>query len=302
MKKIIGSVSLFAAMIFLLVVSVVTATIQSARVQGGKVMVATALNMGMDSLFANYDSDLFSQFGVLLLNGASEDGKVDKAKLAGILESYMEYNIDVCKDLYFGFNTDLYGIELGGVAVDDIVRATDGGGLIWQDMVVDYEKYAKVVNLAAEYLGVEEQSEEAKAVDEICTGMNAVSTKIMVVNEKARAMIVKIDGIVCDKNGVNQDRPSTVAYFFKQFCPFPKTTEGLNIPSQKLVDAIKNNLNDPFSMINDAIKKTNEEEKCDDLVKKISKNANASLTYLEEAIALMEEVQKSQLEIDKEIE
>ena len=302
MKKIIGSVSLFAAMIFLLVVSVVTATIQSARVQGGKVMVATALNMGMDSLFANYDSDLFSQFGVLLLNGASEDGKVDKAKLAGILESYMEYNIDVCKDLYFGFNTDLYGIELGGVAVDDIVRATDGGGLIWQDMVVDYEKYAKVVNLAAEYLGVEEQSEEAKAVDEICTGMNAVSSKIMVVNEKARAMIVKIDGIVCDKNGVNQDRPSTVAYFFKQFCPFPKTTEGLNIPSQKLVDAIKNNLNDPFSMINDAIKKTNEEEKCDDLVKKISKNANASLTYLEEAIALMEEVQTSQLEIDKEID
>ena len=55
-------------------------------------------------------------------------------------------------------------------------------------------------------------------------------------------------------------------------------------------------------MINDAIKKTNEEEKCDDLVKKISKNANASLTYLEEAIALMEEVQTSQLEIDKEID
>ena len=302
MKKVKGSVSLFVAMIFLLVVSVVVSTIQSARIQGGKVMAATALNMGMDSLFANYDNELFSQFGVLLLNGASEDGKLDKDVLAGLLNMYMEYNIDVSKDLYFASNTDLYGITINGILVEDIIRATDGGGLIWQDMVVDYEKYAKVVNLAAEYLGVENQTEEAKAVDSICTGMNAVSTKIMVVNEKARAMIVKIDGIVCDKNGVNQDYPGTVAYFFKQFCPFPKTMEGLNIHSQKLVDAIKSNLNDPFSMINEAIKRTNREEKCDDIIKKISKNANTSLTYLDQAIALMTEVQNSQLEIDREIE
>ena len=302
MKKVKGSVSLFVAMIFLLVVAVVVSTIQSARIQGGKVIAATALNMGMDSLFANYDNELFSQFGVLLLNGASEDGKLDKDVLAGALNMYMEYNIDVSKDLYFASNMDLYGITINGILVEDIIRATDGGGLIWQDMVVDYEKYAKVVNLAAEYLGVEGQTEEAKAVDSICTGMNAVSTKIMVVNEKARAMIVKVDGIVCDKNGVDQDYPGTVAYFFKQFCPFPKTMEGLNIHSQKLVDAIKSNLNDPFSMINEAIKRTIREEKCDDIIKKISKNANTSLIYLNEAIALMTEVQNSQLEIDREIE
>ena len=67
MKK--GSVSLFAAMVFLLLLSLIITTIESARIQGGKVMVSTALSMGLDSVFAGFDEELFSEFGVLLLQG-----------------------------------------------------------------------------------------------------------------------------------------------------------------------------------------------------------------------------------------
>lgn len=302
MKKINGSVSLFAAMIFLLVVSVVTAAIQSARVLGAGVMVTTSLNMGLDSLFTNYDKELFSQFGVMLLKGAAEDKKVDKDMLSGMLGSYMSYNLEPDKGLYFASNTDLLGIEVEGIAIDDYVRATDGGGLIWQNMVVNHEKYAKPINLAAEYLGLENQTAESKAVDNICGGMNNVSSEIMVVNKNARALIEKIDGIVCGKNGIDQDNPGMVARFFKQFCPFERTKEGLNIPSQKIVDTVKCNLNNPLTLINTAINKNSCGEDFDKQIKTISKNAASAQKYLDEAIVLITNVETSQKSIDKEIE
>ena len=55
MKKIRGSVSLFTAMIFMLLLSLIITTIESARIHGSKVMVSTVLSMGLDSVFAGFD-------------------------------------------------------------------------------------------------------------------------------------------------------------------------------------------------------------------------------------------------------
>lgn len=120
-----GSVSMFMAMIFLMVVSVVITTIESARIQGAKVMLNTSLAMAMDSVFAEYDRELFSQFGVLLLDASNEGDNVDMEYLAGWLNDYMQYNLDTEKGLMFAKNTDLYDIELYGIKVDDIVRSEE---------------------------------------------------------------------------------------------------------------------------------------------------------------------------------
>ena len=55
-------------MIFLMVVSVITTTIMAARVRGAMAVVGCAASASLDSVFASYDSGLFSEFGVLLLN------------------------------------------------------------------------------------------------------------------------------------------------------------------------------------------------------------------------------------------
>ncbi|MCM1307075.1 MAG: hypothetical protein NC223_00585, partial [Butyrivibrio sp.] len=148
-------------MIFLLVASVITATIRSARIQGARVMVRTAASMALDSVFAEYNRRLFSEFGILLFDGRLGQKEVSKEALAGKLGDYMRYNLDTDCELYFSDAADLYGVTPSGVSVDRLIMATEHGGLLWQDMAVDYEKYAKPISLAAEYLGFEETNKEA---------------------------------------------------------------------------------------------------------------------------------------------
>lgn len=301
MNRLRGSVSLFSAMIFLMIVSVITATIQSARIQGAKVMVNTALAMGLDSLFAQYDSQLFSQFGVLLLNG-NQDGKgIDNDVLAGKINEYMEYNLETDKELYFAQNTDLYGIDLTGISIDRVIKPISEGGLLWQDMVVDYEKYAKVVDLAAGYLGIEDSTEEAVAVDEISNQMTSVAEKIVVVNNSAREIIEYIDGVICTSEGMNIKNPLTTVTFIKKCCPFPKTMEGVNISYSSIFNAIEKHLVNPMDYIEAAIAKNNNGQTCREDIEGLLNLINMCKNPLNKALNIMNTIELNEKEIDTEI-
>lgn len=301
MKKIKGSVSLFAAMIFLLLVSLIITTIQSARIQGGRVMVSTALSMGLDSVFAGFDKELFEEFGVLLLQGTEEGNSVDKDALASRLLGYMNYNIDVDKELYFMPHTDLYGIDLMGASIGSVVKPTDEGGLIWQDMVVDYEKYAKIIDLAADYMEMEEQTAEAKAVDAICTQMTVVSDKIMIVNTGTRSMVQYIDGVYCYADGINLNEPVATGSFFKQFCPFEKTMENVNITYPTIYNAACNYMSNPLVYVEVALTKNNNGESCESEMIGLKNLVTSCKTSLDSAMVIFQEVELSQSAIDVEI-
>lgn len=301
MNRLRGSVSLFSAMIFLMIVSVITATIQSARIQGAKVMVNTALTMGLDSLFAQYDSQLFSQFGVLLLNG-NQDGKgIDNDVLAGKINEYMEYNLETDKELYFAQNTDLYGIDLTGISIDRVIKPISEGGLLWQDMVVDYEKYAKVVDLAAGYLGIEDSTKEAVAVDEISNQMTSVAEKIVVVNNSAREIIEYIDGVMCTSEGMNIENPLTTDVFIKRCCPFPKTMEGLNISYSSIFNAIEKYLVNPMDYIETAIVNNSEGKNCSEDIDELLNLIKICKNPLDKALNIMNTIEINEKDIDTEI-
>ncbi|MGN0375091.1 MAG: DUF5702 domain-containing protein [Butyrivibrio sp.] len=302
MKKIKGSVSLFAAMIFLLVVSVIMVSIKSAAIQGAKVRVSTALSMGLDSLFAEYDTKLFSQFGVLLFNGSTDGKTINKDALAGKIGEYMEYNIDTDKGLYFAKDTDLYGIDIKGISIDRIIKPTAAGGLIWQDMVVDYEKYAKVIDLAAGFMGIQESTEEAEAVEEITGKITEVSEKLIVVNEAARNMIQWVDGVKCTSGGMDIDHPLTNFMFIKKFCPFERTMEGMNIPYQKIVDAVAPNVENPLDYIDAATQYNSKGRQFTVEINNVRNLINTCMAPMNKAIELMETIEVNQKDIDMGIE
>ncbi len=301
MNKLKGSVSLFSAMIFLMIVSVVTATIQSARIQGAGVMVNTALTMGLDSLFAEYDSELFNQFGVLLLNG-NQDGKgIDEDIIAGKISEYMEYGLETDKELYLARNTDLYGIDLTGISIDKVIKPVHSGGLLWQDMVVDYEKYAKVIDLAAGYLGIEDSTQEAVAVDEISNQMTSVAEKIVVVNESVREIIEYVDGVICTSEGMNIENPPSLPVFIKKCCPFPKTMEGVNISYQGIFKAIEKYLDNPMDYIDEAIVQNSEEHSYNNALDELLNLIKICENPLDKALEIMNTIESNQEAIDTEI-
>lgn len=181
--KIKGSVSLFMAMIFLMVISVITTTIMSARIHGAKVKVSTSVSSSADSVFAAYDSELFEKFGVLLFEGS------DMNKICESINRYLSKNISVDGSI------DLYGIRIKGINISRVINATDGSGLLWMDSAVDYEKYAKPINLAADFLGIKDSGSMFEKFEEIMEGMSDVSDTVGFVNDSTKDLIRYIDGV-----------------------------------------------------------------------------------------------------------
>ena len=259
MRRYKGSVSLFTAMIFLMVVSVITTTIMAARVRGAMAVVGCAASASLDSVFASYDSGLFSEFGVLLLN--AEGGEDD---LASKIQDYVLYNTDVHKGLVFSGTTDLFGIKNSSVSVTDMAAATDYGGLLWQDMVVEYEKYAKPIDLAADYLGIKDKEEEATEVDSICNDIKDCTDGIL------QNLVADMDGVKCGDNGIDFARLVGMTEFYKQFCPGEVSSGMMQIKNSNV-----------FGTVNS---KATNVMKLADKAKKAAKagRKDIALTYLEE--------------------
>ena len=254
MKRLKGSVSLFNAMVFLLVASVITVTIKSARIQGAKVMVRTASSMALDSVFAEYNYQLFSEFGVLLFDGKQGQETVSKEALAEKLGNYMQYNLDTDKELYFSDAADLYGITGNGVSVDRLIMATEHGGLLWEDMAVDYEKYAKPISLAAEYLGFEETNKEAQAVQEISDQIVECTEQILKINNKVRILVGLIDGVKCPETGLDYLQIEVEENFIKKFCPYEPTYDNLRINQLAVSGVISKEVKNPLKNLEEAKK------------------------------------------------
>ena len=85
--------TVFAAMSFMIIASVICAMIESARVQGARVMVAMAADMALDGLFSGYERELLDKYGILLFDGAGEGSEPDGGHIAAQLKEKIERRI-----------------------------------------------------------------------------------------------------------------------------------------------------------------------------------------------------------------
>lgn len=182
MRKIKGSVTLFVAMIFLLVITVIMTVITSARIQGAGIMVSTSVSCSLDSVFAGYDNELFDKFGVLLFKGE------DKETVISQLNGYLKDNIENTTGL------DLYEIELKGIELESLTNITEYGGLLWFEEAVEYEKYAKVINMAADYLNIEDSEEQTEAIQKTLDEMEQISDMSEYIDGRLQEMIALVYG------------------------------------------------------------------------------------------------------------
>ena len=185
-----GSVSLFLAMIFLLVVSVITTTLLSARIEGAKAMVSAYGTLALDSLFAEYDRELYEEFGILLT-----DGRNGKEELAKRVTRYLTPSFEKGEGILKYTAAELLGIEIEGVSIGKVIKATDGGGLFWMDEAVDYEKYAKPINLAADYLNITDSNGKLETIEQIMNKMTDITDEMTLVDNAMKELIEYVDGV-----------------------------------------------------------------------------------------------------------
>lgn len=201
-----GSVTVFAALSFMLVVSVLCSLVESARAVGARVMVMMAADMAMDRLFSDYEQELLEKYGVLLFDGADGGDIIDFEYLADELEEGINCNLGTDMGLIPVKGHDFYGVTVDKVAVNRIITAPDAYGLIWRKMVNDYAGVDYSVELLERLMGVANYKNESEAVQQAVEYLdNCYEASARIYSEYLK-LIEHLDGVVTKDSGIDFEK------------------------------------------------------------------------------------------------
>ena len=89
-----GSITLQLSLVLGLSLSLVLYSIRSVRIADGRVLMSSALEQGLYSLFAGYDRDLFEEYGLLFLDGGYGGKDLQPGRICREVTEAAEYIID----------------------------------------------------------------------------------------------------------------------------------------------------------------------------------------------------------------
>lgn len=172
-----ASITIYLSLMLMLIVSVISASVLSVKVQAGRSRVANSVDQAMFSLFAQYDRDLFSKYDVFFIDGASGSGDMKIGSIYERLTDAMEYILKPNKGTLIG-GRNLLSLSVTEGAITGYTLATDVNGGIYASQAVDYMKETAGIQLIALLLdkyrssaGITEQQESQKdLLDELQEG------------------------------------------------------------------------------------------------------------------------------------
>lgn len=114
-----GSITLFLALILTLIFSLCFSLLEAARVEALDAIAARKLRLEVESMFGEYQSDLWREYGLLFLDGGNANGELDLAGLEGrrIEAASMEQK-----------SAGFYQMALRDLEIAEYALATDQGG------------------------------------------------------------------------------------------------------------------------------------------------------------------------------
>ena len=136
MKRIKGQISVFLALVFLLVAALIAVTLESARASCLDYLTEQAAASAADSVFAAYDSDLLKDFGLLAVRGRRGNTLTWTAEAERYARAYLQPADGLVK------RGDRVGLSSLAVRAEDSVFLTEDNGRIFADAVLNHMKSA----------------------------------------------------------------------------------------------------------------------------------------------------------------
>ena len=123
-----GSITVFLALMLGLILSLLSSGIESARMAAARTQILNGLDIGLYSLFGQYDKSLLKDFDIFAFDGSSGGKELDLASVYDEVESYMKPVL--------GQNSQELSLEQGGVTGYQLLTDESGEGVYQQ--VVSY--------------------------------------------------------------------------------------------------------------------------------------------------------------------
>ncbi len=120
-----ASITIFLSMLTALFLLFACTVLEGIRIQGAKVRAAACLDMGLFSLFGEYEKTLLADYHVFFLDGSYGSGIAQPDKITQRLSFFMEYNAEAAGE---ASGTDWFRVKLIEAEAEEVMTATDEGG------------------------------------------------------------------------------------------------------------------------------------------------------------------------------
>lgn len=183
-----GSITVFFSLVFVTIVSVLGATIESAKWACARLYLKQAADDGIRSVFADYYKPLFEEYGVLFLDETYGQGaSVVEEKF----EEYLTYNMNPNYGKLFG-RSFLYKGDISDIVVQKKVLAIDGKGEVFRQSAYEYMKYRIPASLAEDFLEQLDFINQAEVMNDFFSQIQAIQEDLSKIDE----VILRINDFV----------------------------------------------------------------------------------------------------------
>ncbi|RDU25075.1 DUF5702 domain-containing protein [Anaerosacchariphilus polymeriproducens] len=132
-----GSITVFLTFTLFCLCSLICLTIESARLYGLKVQAINSLDLGLYSVFGEYNKEILENYDLFYIDSAYGE-EYRKEKLERRLKEYMDFNLNPMKESNEKAFLDLWQIRIGNCNITKRICATDQNGISFRNQAIEY--------------------------------------------------------------------------------------------------------------------------------------------------------------------
>ena len=230
-----GVITCFLSLVLLMILALVSVTLESARLAGARFLTENYTRMARDSVMAEYSGVLFDRYHLLAYNSRAGTPEGVQSALAAKTSYYINRNLQAD-------NRMLWEITLQDVTVTEYELLTDAAGAVFREEAVNYMKYrgsAAVVERLLSALGIFQSTQKTT---ELLETKAATEESLAEIDRCVLELFESVDGFVRDDNGIKQNLWGKVKiknHFAKQLLAGEPTAESAQINHPELFEAVK---------------------------------------------------------------
>ena len=257
-----GSITIFATLTLVLVLSLIATCIENARVSVASTSVERYLAGSIDATMTEYYRPLFEDYKLFFLDKGLDSESLEKSLLEEQMNAYLSAACETSiqtNDLKIFQGIDILQPDIENVKVDKILRATDKKGQIFMDQVIQLEKYEAAPDVIKGILENKNQIEDKTAVSDVAESESELLDSFSDANENVMKIMEYVEGIQC-KDGIQYDKNGKIKMndtFAKQFCGKEINQKNVGVDNSLVWLSAKDSYNNPKKQINKMIKVIN---------------------------------------------